>query len=230
MGLPAGLVFAAKGELAVQILRDAYADGMVIDFACGDEVYGSCPSLRCYLEDHGQRHVLRVPKTFTLALGGSSTLPCAKVVSTHLKATRHWQVVSAGTGSKGERNYAWAWIATASPRHWLLIRRHLATGECAYHYCHVPAGRRPVLKRLITAAGLRWPVEEGFEFGNASVAHCAFFSSGVLEQSSLARFHLDTQAAAASAADVHRGEFAVLDLMQNGLPGDAEGGGGLRQW
>ena len=65
---------------------------------------------------------------------------------------------------------------------------------------------------------------------NASVTHCAFFSSGVLDESSLAGFYLDTQAAATSAADVHGGEFAALDLMQNGLPGDAEGGGGLPQW
>jgi SRSO17 transposase len=165
MGLPRDLAFATKGELAVQILREAYADGMQTDFACGDEVYGSCPALRRYLEEHGQGYVLRVPKTFTLTPGAGITLPCATVVTTHLKARRHWQVVSAGTGSKGERHYAWAWIATASPRHWLLIRRHLATGECAYHYCHVPAGQPVSLKRLITAAGLRWPVEEGFEFG-----------------------------------------------------------------
>jgi IS5 family transposase len=64
---------------------------------------------------------------------------------------------------------------------------------------------------------------------NVSIAHCAFFPSGVLEESSLAGFYLDTQAAAASAADMHGGEFAALDLMQNGLPGDAEGGGGLLQ-
>ena len=108
--------------------------------------------------------MLRVPKTFTVALGGGLTLPCATVVTAHLKARRRWQVISAGTGSKGERYYAWALIATASPRHWLLIRRHRATGQCAYHYCHVPDGQPASLKRLIAAAGLRWPVEEGFEF------------------------------------------------------------------
>jgi SRSO17 transposase len=165
MGLPADLVFATKGELAVQILREAYADGMDIDFACGDEVYGSCSALRAYLEEHGQGYVLRVPKTFAVALSGGITLPCATVVTTYLKARRHWQVISAGTGSKGERDYAWALIATASLRHWLLIRRHLGTGQCACHYCHVPAGQSASLRRLITAAGLRWPVEEGFEFG-----------------------------------------------------------------
>src|SRR5450631_2226628 len=163
MGLPDELAFATKGELAVQILTDACADGMVTDFVCGDEVYGSCPVLRCYLEEHAQGYVPRVAKTFLLSLGGRR-LSCADVVTTCLRARRRWTLASAGTGSKGERDYAWAWIATASPRHWLLIRRHLTTGECAYHYCHIPAGQPVSLKRLITAAGLRWPVEESFEF------------------------------------------------------------------
>jgi len=30
---------------------------------------------------------------------------------------------------------------------------HLATGECAYHYCHIPAGQPVPFTRLITAAG-----------------------------------------------------------------------------
>jgi SRSO17 transposase len=165
MGLPSELAFATKGELAVQVLTDACADAMVTDFVCGDEVYGSCPVLRSYLEEHAQGYVLRVAKTFLLTLGSGRQLSCAGVVSTHLRSRRRWLIASAGTGSKGERDYAWAWLATASPRHWLLIRRHLGTGECAYHYCHVPQGQPVSLHRLITAAGLRWPVEESFEFG-----------------------------------------------------------------
>ena len=60
---------------------------------------------------------------------------------------------------------AWAWIATASPRHHLLIRRHRMTGELAFHYCYVPEGQALSLSRLIRAAGLRWPAEENFQFG-----------------------------------------------------------------
>jgi hypothetical protein len=45
-----------------------------------------------------------------------------------------------GHGSKGQRWYAWAWIGTASPRHHLLIRCHLTTGELAFHHCYVPKG------------------------------------------------------------------------------------------
>src|SRR5262249_50260246 len=72
---------------------------------------------------------------------------------------------SAGQGSKGQGWYAWALLATASPRHHLLIRRHLASGELAFCYCFVPKGQRVSMARLIRAAGLRWPVEEDFEFG-----------------------------------------------------------------
>ncbi len=38
------------------------------------------------------------------------------------------------------------------------------TGELAYHYCYVPEGQPAGMTRLIRAAGLRWPVEEGFQF------------------------------------------------------------------
>ena len=42
-------------------------------------------------------------------------------------------------------------------------------------------------------------------------------------------FDLDTQALAAPARDVDGGELAALDLVQHGLPGDAEDFGGLVQ-
>src|SRR5204862_943714 len=44
--------------------------------------------------------------------------------------------------------------------------KHRVTGEVAYHYCWVPPGRPVTLMTLIRVACLRWPVEEGFEFGN----------------------------------------------------------------
>jgi hypothetical protein len=87
------------------------------------------------------------------------------VENRHLKQKRKWTIRSAGDGSKGERTYAWAWIATASPTHFLLIRKHRTTGELAFHYCFVPEGQPATMARLISAAGLRWPVEETFELG-----------------------------------------------------------------
>jgi SRSO17 transposase len=165
MGLPLDLGFRTKGQLAIDICAGAYADGIRFDFACGDEVYGNCTQLREFFEASGQAYVLRVPSNFMLTLAAGTKLTCAEAVTALLKDKRRWEVRSAGSGSKGERWYAWAWLATASPRHHLLIRRHLGTGDLAFHYCYVPDGQILTKTRLIRAAGLRWPVEEDFEFG-----------------------------------------------------------------
>ena len=165
-GLPPDLRFRTKGQLAIDVLTDAYADGLSFDFACGDEVYGSCTGLREYLERAGQAYVLRVASSFMLALAPGTRMTCADAVRKLLgdRDRRRWEVRSAGKGSKGDRWYAWAWIGTASPRHHLLVRRHLQTRELAFHYCYVPEGQLLTKARLIKAAGLRWPAEEGFEF------------------------------------------------------------------
>jgi SRSO17 transposase len=165
MGLPPDLEFRTKGQLAIDICADAHADGVRFDFTCGDEVYGNCTQLREHFEAEGQAYVLRVPSNFTVALAAGTKMTCAETVRALLKHPRRWEVRSAGTGSKGERWYARAWIATASPRHHLLVRRHIKTGELAFHYCYVPEGQILAKARLIRAAGLRWPVEEDFEFG-----------------------------------------------------------------
>ena len=108
--------------------------------------------------------MLRVPSNFTLTLAAGTKLTCAGAVTALLRHKRRWEFRSAGDGSKGQRWYAWAWIATASPRHHLLVRRHLKTGDLAFHYCWVPDGQVLAKARLIRAAGLRWPVEEDFAF------------------------------------------------------------------
>ena len=164
-GLPLDLAFRTKGQLAAGLVAGALADGAAFDFIAGDEVYGASPDLRGYLQSCGQAYVLRVASSFPLAMPGGKTLTCAQAAGTLLKGKRAWEVRSAGSGSKGQRWYAWAWLATASAERSLLVRRHLKTGELAFHYCHVPAGQPGGKARLIRAAGLRWPAEEGFEFG-----------------------------------------------------------------
>ena len=95
---------------------------------------------------------------FYLTAAPAVRLTCKQAAAALAGARRGWQVRSAGHGAKGHRWYAWAWLATASPRHYLLIRRHLSTGELAFHYCFVPDGQPVSLPRLVRAAGCRWPV------------------------------------------------------------------------
>ena len=120
---------------------------------------------------------LRVPSNFHLTLARGVRLSCKHAASRLLASDRHWEVRSAGKGSKGERWYAWAWIATASPRHHLLVRRHLKTGELAFHYCYVPEGQLTAKTRLIRAAGLRWPVEIGHPWYRSSCAALSWLRS-----------------------------------------------------
>jgi hypothetical protein len=165
MGLPSDLTFRTKGQLAIDLTVTVAADGIRPDFYCGDEVYGNCTELRTHFETDEQAYVLRVQRNFRITLPSRMVLSVEQAVKTLLKHKRRWEIRSAGKGSKGDRWYAWAWIATTSARHYLLIRKHLHTGELAFHYCYVPETGLLTKARLIRAAGLRWPVEEGFEFG-----------------------------------------------------------------
>ncbi|MEU7875735.1 transposase [Dactylosporangium sp. NPDC049140] len=119
----------------------------------------SLSSWRCWIG-----YVLRVGRAFHTDLAAGMRLRADAVVSTVSSTQDSWQI-QAVPGSKGDRRYAWAWVATSSPHHVLLLRRHLQTGEVAYHYCHVPPGRQVPLMTLVRMACLRWPVEEDFEFG-----------------------------------------------------------------
>jgi hypothetical protein len=82
-----------------------------------DEVYGRDAKLRTFLEQQHTGYVLKIPCSFRI------TLPTGqKTRAEHAAAlvpVRGWQIASAGHGSKGERDYGWAWLATASTRHHL---------------------------------------------------------------------------------------------------------------
>ena len=168
MRLPPDLAFRTKGQLAIDLLAEVLADGIRLDFACGDEVYGSCTQLREYLETRGLAYVLRVPSNFYFTVARGVRLTCKQAAAALAGARRGWEVRSAGTGAKGQRWYAWAWLGTASSRHYLLIRRHLTSGELAFHYCFVPGCRPVSLSRLVRAAGCRWPVEKISDPGRAA--------------------------------------------------------------
>jgi SRSO17 transposase len=163
-GIGEDVTFRTKPELAIDILTEMLADHTMPPWCAGDEVYGRCGRLRRFCEDHEIGYVLRVGCAFHLDLTPTLRLRADQVVTQLLTNPGAWET-RAVAGSKGERAYAWAWVATTSPRHFLLIRKHLQTGELAYHYCYVPPARPATLATLIAVACLRWPVEEGFEFG-----------------------------------------------------------------
>jgi SRSO17 transposase len=162
-GIGDGVQFAAKPELARQMIERAVAAGVPFSWVTADEVYGQNTSLRQWLEDRQVSYVLAVPRSFT------APTAAGKMRADELAAAvpaAGWQQVSCGDGAKGPRFYDWALIGTASPVHHLLVRRSLAVNgkgehELAFFTCHAPAGT--TLAELVTVAGTRWAIEECFQ-------------------------------------------------------------------
>ena len=98
--------------------------------------------LRDYIEE--QRHRLRAcasAATFRVELTPVTRLRADALVATHLTGANRWKTRSV-PAPRATARYAWAWLATVARSHHLLIRRkHLTSGELAYHYCYVPPGR-----------------------------------------------------------------------------------------
>jgi SRSO17 transposase len=163
-GVPPEVVFKTKPQLAVDLLTDLDTAGVLPAWVTGDEVYGPDGRLRRFCEDRSVGYVLGVACSFTITLPSRRKVRADQALT--LVQPKAWNRNSCGPGSKGDRTYLWAWIATTSPHHHLLIRRnqHDPT-DLAYFYCHVPNGRPATLHTLVRVAGMRWPVEEDFQVG-----------------------------------------------------------------
>jgi SRSO17 transposase len=158
--VPAEVTFRTKTQLGTEMVTGAVTAGVPFGWAAGDEVYGRAGKLRQACEDAGKGYVLEVPCDFRVRLHPRRGKIRADAAAWQVPATA-WETRSCGPGCKGHRDYAWAWLATASPRHWLLLRRAIADpSDIAFFCCHVPASRPVSLPVLIAVAGKRWPVEE----------------------------------------------------------------------
>jgi len=161
--VPEDTIFKTKTELAQDMITAAVNAAVPFGWAAGDEVYGRSSKLRRGCEDAGKGYVFAVPVNFKASLPSGRRVTVGALAG--LIPVTAWETRSCGRGCKGHREYAWAWAATASPRHWVLIRRSLSANgksehELAFFHCHAPAGRPVSLSVLIAVAGKRWPVEE----------------------------------------------------------------------
>ncbi len=162
--IPARTRFTTKPALAAAMVTAAARARVLFSWVAGDEVYGRSGRLRQACEKAGKGYVLAIPVNFAVRLA-SGRKAAVSAIAAMVPATA-WETRSCGPGCKGRRDYAWAWAATASPRHWLLVRRRLADpADLAFYYCHVPQGRPATLTVLVTVTGKRWPAEECHQQG-----------------------------------------------------------------
>jgi SRSO17 transposase len=167
-GFEADHVFATKGQIARDQARRALDGGLRPARGTGDEVYGRSSELREEFEQRGIGYVFAVGADFRITTSGSVKMRADQALN--LVEPRGWNRRSCGNGSKGRRLYDRAWIATASPRHHLPIRRKISDpGELAYYIAYVPDHYICSLTDLIKVAGARWAIEDDFQDAKQSV-------------------------------------------------------------
>jgi len=162
-GVPPGVRFATKLELAKRLLARAFAAAVPARWVTGDAAYGRSHAFRRWLEARGRAYALAVPLTHAVALEGRRQTAAKWAAALPGDA---WRPRSAGTGVQGERVDAWACLPLAEAtapgwRRWLLVRRWGADPtDVAFYVAYGPASTS--VEQLVRVCGMRWQVEEGF--------------------------------------------------------------------
>ena len=165
-GIPAGVEFATKPVLALEMITKAVAATVPAAWVASDEAYGDNGAFRAGVAKLGLGYVLAVSCDHQIPVwpGGKRRLRADHIAAAVPAGA--WHRISAGTGAKGPRWYDWAWASVHQPGHSLLIRRG-SDGTLAFYRCWSPA---PVpLSTLVRVAGTRWAVEEGFQAAKGQV-------------------------------------------------------------
>jgi SRSO17 transposase len=161
-GIPEGLAFATKPELAIEQVKRVMASGIEVLWAAADEVYGRCGDFRAALRALSLAYVVIVPCSQAITLTKDKTIRADQAVSGAVFERR-----SCGNGEKGPRYADWALVATADPRELLLIRRlgSRDKNQYTFYLCWAPEGLAATMTYFVTIAGRRWPVETTFRTG-----------------------------------------------------------------
>ena len=120
VGVDADLEFASKPEIARRELAELRASGLKFGWSAGDEVYGRSTKLRKDHEENGEAYAYFVPRDFMVELPSGARVRADEAL--HLAGGTS-EVRPCGDGLNGPRLYAWTMTATASPEHFLVIRR-----------------------------------------------------------------------------------------------------------
>ena len=161
-GIPEGLAFATKPDLAIDQVRRVMASGIRVLWAAADEVYGRCADFRDALRAAGLAYVVIVPCSQVITLAKDKTARADQAFSGAVFERR-----SCGNREKGPRYADWALVATADPREFLLVRRlpARAKNQYTFYLCWAPGDRPATMTYFVTIAGRRWPVETTFRSG-----------------------------------------------------------------
>ncbi|MGH7735209.1 MAG: IS701 family transposase, partial [Gemmatimonadales bacterium] len=161
-GIPRGLAFATKPELAITQVKAVIGHGVRICWVAADEVYGRSGAFRDACRKALLSYVVIIPCDYRVTLAKGTAPARAENAARDAVFERR----SAGNGTKGPRWGWWALLATEDPEEFLLVRKlDREKNPYTYYLCHATPGRPATLKYFVTIASRRWPVETSFKSG-----------------------------------------------------------------
>jgi SRSO17 transposase len=190
-GVPAGLIFRTKPQLALEMLADAVSERAPFRWVGGDSIYGNSPTFVQGARELGKWYVLDIsseayvwaeePRVIPAeqrpkpSRGRSSRQPLVIGTSQQVDEviaalpSDAWRRITVAEGSQGPRVYeyteTWVWFSEEGlpgPRERLLVRRSLGQEpELKYHRSNAPAD--VPLKKLAEVRATRWTIEEDIQ-------------------------------------------------------------------
>lgn len=170
-GVPEEIVFATKPQQALAMVADALAAGAGARWFAGDEVYCG-RELRWGIRALGLGYTVGIAAAYQVTDGSGHRWEARKMINKVRPG--QWMRRQTGHGTKGTREYDWAWLdvrpddaPAENPNEKeagtsvLVARRHRYTGEVSYFRCWAPGDVS--LGTLVEVICRRWRIEETFQ-------------------------------------------------------------------
>lgn len=184
-GIPEGLAFRSKPQIALDQVKGALGNGVHFDWIGFDEGYGSKPWFLRGLEQLGITFIGEVPKTFRCF----SAPPWYRSLQRPYVAKEARNLVKGGKSFRGKKwkryrlrhktvgDSTWevkagrVYMSVEGECHdrdyWLIVARNLGTGEVKYFISNAPL--RTSLRRMLEAAFSRWGIEHLFRVAKTEI-------------------------------------------------------------
>ncbi len=162
-GIPEGLLFRNKIELAEEMLEQAFEADVPARWVLADSFYGRSHAFRAWLEERGRSYAVMVPKTNSVPLGGRK-----KKIERYVQRLPEgaFSEIRSAQDSGDRRPWEWACVDLAADpkrgmRRWLLVRRSTEDPEeQSFYQAYGPEGT--TVEELVRVCQERWAVEECF--------------------------------------------------------------------
>lgn len=188
-GIPDGVVYRPKWQIALEQLDRAHRNGLHLDWLTFDEEYGKRPGFVAGLDERQLRFVGEVPRSFScLAAVKSGRRPeqgkgrPAEEVVRHASAFRgqYWQVLRLTRQSLEDQVWrvkaAPVWLSSgagwSAQTYWLLWASNDATGEEKFFLSN--AARATAVEVLVRVAFRRACVEHSFRVSKSELGFSHF--------------------------------------------------------